>query len=84
MPGQNNHSTEVQLALHQAQIDNIGASIDKLSKHIDARFDKQDGLITGGYVTKEEFRPVKRLVYGACAILLTAVLSAMVAMVIVK
>lgn len=38
--------------------------------------------ITSNYVTKDQFEPVRRLVYGTVGIILTAVIVAVVALVI--
>ena len=43
---------------------------------------KLEALITGNYVRKEEFEPVKRMVYGLASLLLVGVVGGMVAAVV--
>ena len=40
--------------------------------------------LEGDYVTKESFTPVKNIVYGMVSVIMLAVLSALVALVIIK
>ena len=41
-----------------------------------------DKKVSSGYVTKEEFDPIKKIVYGMVSLILTAVVGAVVALVI--
>lgn len=41
-----------------------------------------DDKVSHGYVTKEEFDPIKRLVYGVVALVTTAVVGAVLALVV--
>lgn len=62
----------------EASIDYIKQKLHDLCEEIDDL--KKDNKET--YVTKTEFTPIKQLVYGAVAIILTAVLSALVYLVV--
>lgn len=44
--------------------------------------DKIDQKISSGYVTKEEFDPIKRIVYGLISLVLIAVVGALLALVV--
>ena len=41
-----------------------------------------DTKISNGYVTKEEFEPIKKIVYGVVSLILVAVVGALVALVV--
>ncbi len=62
-----------QIALMAQDIGYIKRSVDDLTVKVDHN-----------YVTKEEFKPVKQLVYGLVALILTAVVGAIMALVIRK
>lgn len=51
-------------------------------EYIKKSLTKIDTKLEGEYVTKTEFDPVKRIVYGLVAIVLTAVVGALVALVV--
>ena len=61
----------VQLAILGNDVTYIKTAIDRLEKMIDDK-----------YVTKTEFEPIKRIVYGTTALILTAVCIALLALVI--
>lgn len=44
--------------------------------------DNIDKKISSGYVTKEEFDPIKRIVYGLISLVLIAVVGALLALVV--
>lgn len=44
--------------------------------------DKIDRKLSSGYVTKEEFDPIKRTVYGLISLVLVAVVGALLALVV--
>jgi hypothetical protein len=44
--------------------------------------DSIDKKISSGYVTKEEFDPIKRIVYGLISLVLVAVVGALLALVV--
>lgn len=50
--------------------------------HMQTDIEAIKNAIQHGYVTKEEFDPVKRLVYGCVGILLSAIMLALVALII--
>lgn len=62
---------EINLAVMQTDIAYIKLSVNNLSEKIDDH-----------YVTKDEFDPIKKLVYGVVGLILTAVVGALVALVI--
>lgn len=54
--------------------------IDERTKQLTFRFEEAKRT----FVRKEEFDPVKRLVYGVVGVILTAVITALVALVVMK
>ena len=46
------------------------------------RMDERLKTVTGNYVTKSEFEPVQRIVYGLVGLVLVAVFGALVALVV--
>lgn len=46
------------------------------------KLDEVDGKLNSHYVTKEEFEPIKKVVYGLVSIILVAVVGAVVSLVI--
>lgn len=61
----------VQLAIMGNDISYIKSAVDKIEK-----------LIVNNYVLKSEFEPIKRIVYSTTALILTAVVIAILSMVI--
>lgn len=70
MPPKLNNEIEVAL-IKQALLD-IKAQVTKMDTKLDSNF-----------VTKEEFGPVKNIVYGMVAVILLAVIAALVALIII-
>lgn len=52
--------------------------------NIESKVTSIEEKLEGHYVTKEEFDPVKRIVYGLVSLLLSAIIVALVALVIKK
>ena len=52
--------------------------------HLIERLDKFEASATSRFVTQDQFGPVQRLVYGGVGIVLSGVLVAMLALVVVK
>jgi hypothetical protein len=50
--------------------------------YIKKEVDEIKGLVQTKYVTKEEFLPIKNLVYGMVAVIMTGVIGAVLALVI--
>lgn len=50
--------------------------------YIKEKLDDIDKKVSSGYVTKEEFEPIKKIVYGLVSLILTAVVGAIVALVL--
>lgn len=50
--------------------------------YIKEKLDDIDKKVSSGYVTKEEFEPIKKVVYGLVSLVLTAVVGAVVALVV--
>lgn len=67
------HSEEAEIAVLTEKITNIDKNVTEIKKKMEDNF-----------VTKQEFEPYKRLVYGMVALILTAVMTALVASVIKK
>lgn len=75
----------------ETQMNNIDKKVEDGFKAIDIRFDKMETLINAfvktvgeTYTTKEEFSPVKKVVYGAVTIALVAVLGTILALIGLK
>jgi len=66
-------SDEVQIAVMATDISYIKKSVEEISKKIGEDF-----------VTKDEFEPVKRIVYGLVGLILVAVVGAVLALVIIQ
>lgn len=67
-----NTETATAIATLAAAIEYIKESIDKIEKKIDNK-----------YVTKDEFAPVKLVVYGLVGVILVAVMGAIIALVVI-
>lgn len=50
--------------------------------YIKEKLDDIDKKVSSGYVTKEEFEPIKKIVYGVVSLILVAVVGAIVALVV--
>ena len=72
-------SEETQLALVQNDMIHVKKSVDEVKKDVGAIYD----LVQSNYVTHEEFKPVRTIVYGAVGAILAAVLSALLALVVI-
>lgn len=58
------------------------ARIDERTTHIKGSVDKIEKSLTSQYVTKSEFAPVRLLVYTIVGVVLTSVVTGLVALVI--
>jgi hypothetical protein len=52
--------------------------------YIRRTLDQVDNKISTHYVSKEEFEPIKRIVYGLVGLILVAVVGALLSLVVVK
>ena len=68
-----NRSGEVEIAVLSEKIINIDKNVTEIKKKME-----------DDYVTKSEFEPIKRIVYGVVALMLGAIITALVATVIIK
>lgn len=50
--------------------------------YIKEKLDDIDKKVSSGYVTKDEFEPIKKIVYGVVSLILVAVVGAVVALVV--
>lgn len=66
-----NQSEETKLAVMQTDL-----------TYIKEKLNAVDTKVSSHYVTKEEFEPIKRIVYGVVSLILTAVVGAVVALVV--
>lgn len=64
-------SEETKIAVMQEQIMGIKDTVERIEQKLENK-----------YVSKEEFQPIKRLVYGCVSIILSSVIVAMVALII--
>ena len=67
-------SDETQIAVMANDVGYLKKAVDLIDKKID--------LLNGTYVTKAEFDPVKRVVYGLVGLVLTSVAGAALALVL--
>jgi len=67
----NNHDDRVQLAVISNDL-----------TYIKEKMNAIDTKVSNNYVTKEEFEPIKKIVYGVVSLILVAVVGALVALVI--
>lgn len=58
------------------------ALIAKDVSYMKEKLDEVDGKLNSHYVTKEEFEPIKKVVYGLVGIILVAVVGAVVSLVL--
>ena len=62
----------VQHAISRRDVKEIKDSLGEMGQ----RFDKLEKALTDGYITREEFKPVRNIVYGMVALILTGALTA--------
>jgi chaperonin cofactor prefoldin len=51
-------------------------------QYLKEKLDKVDTKLSSSYITKEEFEPIKRIVYGMVGLILVAVVGALVSLVL--
>jgi hypothetical protein len=73
MPTKKQTNGKVELAVMANDISHIRTEVSEIKRKIDHH-----------YVTKTEFDPVKKVVYGIVALILTAVVGALVGLVILR
>ena len=66
-----NQSDETKLAVIQNDV-----------TYIKEKMNAIDTKVSSGYVTKEEFEPIKKIVYGVVSLILVAVVGALIALVV--
>lgn len=66
-------SQETQMALIAQKVD-----------YMKDKLDEVDGKLNSHYVTKEEFEPIKKVVYGVVGLMLTLVVGAIVSLAIIQ
>ena len=52
--------------------------------YIKAKVDEVDRKLEGTYITRYEFDPIKRVVYGLVGLILTAVVGGLIGLIIIK
>ena len=67
----NNDSNDIKLAVIQNDL-----------SYIKEKMNAIDNKVSSGYVSKEEFEPIKKIVYGVVSLILVAVVGALVALVV--
>lgn len=58
------------------------ARIDERTKNTDNTVHRIEEMVTKNYVTQQEFKPVKALVFGAVGIMLATIIGAIIALVV--
>lgn len=71
MAEDNNNNDKVQLAVISNDL-----------TYIKEKMNAIDTKVSNNYVTKEEFEPIKKIVYGVVSLILVAVIGALVALVV--
>jgi len=69
----NKRSDEIEIAVLSEKIINIDKNVTEIKKKME-----------DDYVTKSEFEPIKRIVYGVVTLMLGAIITALIATVIIK
>jgi len=69
--------TPVEVALEAIEKD-----VQRVENKVDTGFREMKDVIRGGYVKKEEFEPVKKIVYGLVGLVLTSFVGAVIALII--
>lgn len=67
------------------QLDSVIATVNETRgdvKELSVKVDSVEARMRGEFVTKMEFEPIKKLVYGVSGLILTAVIIALLALVI--
>jgi hypothetical protein len=72
MDGETNGNGKVTQAVLATKIDFLTTEVKELK-----------GLVRSNYITKADFDPVRRIVYGMVALVLTAVIGALIGLIIV-
>lgn len=65
-----------------SQSNELLARIDERTKSMGKAVEDIKTMVTSNYVTQQEFKPIKTLVFGAVAIMLIAIVGAIVALVV--
>lgn len=76
---------QTSIAVLTERVRNMEGGINDTNKKIDGVITKIDSLIEkvdNKYVTKESFEPVKKIVYGIVALVLTAIIGALISLVL--
>lgn len=73
MPKKTMVTDETNIALLQKDVGYIKESVQRI-----------EGTLEGNYVTRIEFEPIKKVVYGLVALILVAVVGAVIALVVKK
>lgn len=68
---QSNNQISVDLAVMANKVDNIDTTVKDIQRKLE-----------GEYITKDQFEPIQRIVYGMVSLVLVAVFGALVALVI--
>lgn len=74
--GQQQENTDIKIAIIQTDLAYIKAKIDGVDKKVD--------LLGTQYVSRAEFEPIKRIVYGLVSLILIAVIVAILNVVLQK
>jgi len=75
-------SLERKIDEHIRKSEVSGARISKDIEYMTKELKNLEDLIAGHYVTKDEFEPIKKVVYGLISVILLAVIGAIMALVI--
>lgn len=86
-------SDETKMALLQEKLDTISGKLSKIEDSLETKYAQATELalvrlalaeMEKKFVSQDKFRPVSIIVYGACSLILTTVLGALVALVITR
>ena len=58
------------------------ARLDEKMTHVESKVDEINSKLDHKYVTREEFKPVKQVVFGLVSVILLSVVGAVVALII--
>lgn len=77
-------ATERGLTVAEQRLEEAMIRLEERMSALQAIVSRMDSHVTGNLVTKEQFEPVKRLVYGAAGLILIGVVGALMALVVTK
>lgn len=73
---------ETRMGIMENELKNLGKNLDEFKLNMKTDIEEVKRLLKDGFVTKEEFAPVKSIVYGLVTLVLISVVGALIALVV--